>query len=75
MVVKHLGKMDVTKPCNSKSFLFRTKCLNLLLYYGTTTRVQSLSFKFNWMSAVTGLHKVREYTHFVCINQLEESLV
>jgi hypothetical protein len=29
----------------------------------------------NWRSAVIGLHKVREYTHFVCINQLEDSLV
>jgi hypothetical protein len=29
----------------------------------------------NWRSGVTGLHKVREYTHFVCINQLEDSLV
>jgi hypothetical protein len=25
--------------------------------------------------AATGLHKVRKYTHFVCINQLEDSLV
>jgi hypothetical protein len=29
----------------------------------------------NRRSAVIGLHKVREYTHFVCINQLEDSLV
>jgi hypothetical protein len=39
-VVKHLQKMNVTKPFNSKSVLFRTKYLSLLLHYETTTGVQ-----------------------------------
>jgi hypothetical protein len=40
MVVKHLRKLNVTKPFNSKSLLFRTKYLSLLLHYETTIGVQ-----------------------------------
>jgi hypothetical protein len=89
MLVKHLDKVNVTKSFNSKGLLFRSKYLNLLLHYESKNvsqvyysrcegvhRGTSLSFKFvNWRSAAIGLHKVREYTHFARINQLENSLV
>jgi hypothetical protein len=62
------------------SYLMKYKCFTGVLRQvyrcaGVHTGT-SLSLRFvDWRPAAIGLHKVREYTHFMCIKQLEDSLV